>query len=233
MRALLFDLDGTLTKSGGAGVRALSRALHARPQAAEELSKMRLDGMTDRAIARTLLAAEGDQAVPVEKRARQVAEADIDRVLERYLEALAAECARNAYTALPGVAALLERLAQRSDVLLGLCTGNLARGAELKLTSAGLWGRFRFGGYGSDAEPRVEIVRTAWRRAQELGAAEALVIGDTPRDVLAAHEAGLPVCAVATGSWTVHDLATHGPELVLRDFTDIDESLHLILGPTH
>jgi phosphoglycolate phosphatase-like HAD superfamily hydrolase len=129
------------------------------------------------------------------------------------------------------VAALLERLAQRGDVLLGLCTGNLARGAELKLTSAGLWGRFRFGGYGSDAEPRAEIVRTAWRRAQELGAAEALVIGDTPRDVLAAHEAGLPACGVATGRWSVHDLATHGPELVLRDFTDIDESLRLILGP--
>jgi phosphoglycolate phosphatase-like HAD superfamily hydrolase len=232
MRALLFDLDGTLTRSDGAGVKALSRALHARPQAAEELRKMRLDGMTDRAIARTLLAAEGDQAVPVEERARQVAEADIDRVLERYLDALAAECARNAYTALPGVAALLEWLAQRGDVLLGLCTGNMARGAELKLTSAGLWGRFRFGGYGSDAEPRAEIVRTAWRRAQELGAEEALVIGDTPRDVLAAHEAGLPACGVATGRWTIHDLATHSPELVLRDFTDVDESLRLMLGPT-
>src|ERR1700687_2550831 len=167
MRALLFDLDGTLTRSDGAGVKALSRALHARPQAVEELRKMRLDGMTDRAIARTLLAAEGDQALPVEERARQVAEADIDKVLERYLHALAAECARRAYTALPGVAALLERLAQRGDVLLGLCTGNLARGAELKLTSAGLWGRFRFGGYGSDAEPRGGIVRGAWGSARE------------------------------------------------------------------
>src|SRR5260370_32584054 len=164
MRALLCDLDGTLTKSGGAGVRALSRALHAGPQAAEELGKMRLDGMTDRAIARTLLAAEGDQAVPVEERARQIADADIDRVLERYLEALAAECARNAYTALPGVAPLLERLAQRGDGLLGLCTGNLARGAELKLTSARLWGRFRFGGYGDDAEPRAALVAPAFGR---------------------------------------------------------------------
>src|SRR5260370_20333582 len=180
MRALLFDLDGTLTKSGGAGVRALSRALHARPQAAEELSKMRLDGMTDRAIARTLLAAEGDQAVPVEKRARQVAEADIDRVLERYLEALAAECARNAYTALPGVAALLERLAQRSDVLIGLCTGNLARGAELKLTSAGLWGRFPFGGFGGDAEPPGGIVCPGVRGGPEVGAAGGPGIRGTP-----------------------------------------------------
>jgi len=231
VRALLFDLDGTLTKSAGAGSRALGRALHARQQAALELRKMRLDGMTDRGIARVLLAAEGDHSIPVEERARRVAEAEIDAVLARYLEALEAECALKAYSALPGAAALIAGVAARPEVLLGLCTGNLARGAELKLTSAGLWGRFRFGGYGSDAEPRAEIVRTAWRRAQELGATEALVIGDTPRDVLAAHDAGLPACGVATGRWTVHDLAAHGAEIVLRDFTDLQESLKLLLGP--
>jgi phosphoglycolate phosphatase-like HAD superfamily hydrolase len=231
VKALLFDLDGTLTRSAGAGSRALGRALHARPQAVDELRKMRLDGMTDRSIARALLAAEGDHSLPVEQRARAVAEADIDAVLERYLEALGAECAAKAYSALPGASALIERLASRSDVLLGLCTGNVASGAELKLVSAGLWGRFRFGGYGSDAEPRAEIVRTAWRRAQELGASEALVIGDTPRDILAAHDAGLPACGVATGRYTLHDLAAHGADIVLRDFTDLEESLKLLLGP--
>src|SRR5262249_43486665 len=86
----------------------------------------------------------------------------------------------------------------------------------------GLWEKFRFGGYGSDAEPRPEIVRTAWKRAQGLGATEALVIGDTPRDILAAHEAGLPACGVATGRWTVHDLSTHGPEVVLQGFAEVD-----------
>jgi phosphoglycolate phosphatase-like HAD superfamily hydrolase len=229
VRALLFDLDGTLTKSAGAGSRALGRALHARQDAVTELRKMRLDGMTDRGIARALLVAEGDRSIPLEERARGISEAEIDAVLERYLEALAAEC--SSYAALPGVAALLEVLAARTDVLLGLCTGNLARGAELKLTAAGLWGRFRCGGYGSDAEARAEIVRTAWRRAQELGASDALVIGDTPRDILAAHEAGLPACGVATGRWTVHDLAAHGANVVLRDFTDLDESVRLLLGP--
>ena len=116
-------------------------------------------------------------------------------------------------------------------MLLGLCTGNLARGAELKLTCAGLWGGFRFGGYGSDAEPRAEIVRAAWGRARELGATEALVIGDTPRDVLAAHEAGLPVCGVATGRYTVHELAEHGAELVLPGFDDVEQTERLLLGP--
>jgi phosphoglycolate phosphatase len=73
-------------------------------------------------------------------------------------------------------------------------------------------------------------VRTAWRRAQALGATDALVIGDTPRDILAAHEAGLPACGVATGRWTMHDLAIHGPEAVLADWSDPDRAHSLLLG---
>lgn len=224
MRALLFDLDGTLTRSSGAGTRALAAAVGARMRAAQELRKMRLDGMTDRAIARLLLAAER-HGPP-----QDVPDADIDAVLSQYLVALANECEAKAYVALPGVTELLERLAKRSDVLLGLCTGNLEPGARLKLSCVGLWERFRFGGYGSDAEPRPEIVRTAWRRARELGATEALVIGDTPRDILAAHEAGLPACAVASGRWTIHDLSTHGPEVVMQGFADVDRAERLLLG---
>ncbi len=230
MRALLFDLDGTLTKSGGAGSRALGKALHARPNARAELRKMRLDGMTDRAIARIVLAAEGDPSRPIEDRMRDIAESDIDAVIARYLEALAVECAQGVYEALPGVAYLIGRLAKRADVLLGLCTGNHARGAELKLTSAKLWGPFRFGGYGSDAEVRAEIVRIAWGRARELGATSALVIGDTPRDILAAHEAGLPACGVATGRYSTRELAENGAEIVVSGFTDVEASERLLLG---
>src|SRR5689334_22883759 len=130
MRALLFDIDGTLTKGGGAGSRTLARALHTRPRATEELSRMRLDGMTDRSIVRLLLAAEGDHALPIEERAKAVPTAAIDEVLAGYLAALETECAARPYLALPGVAALLERLAQREGVLLGLCTGNMERGAH-------------------------------------------------------------------------------------------------------
>jgi phosphoglycolate phosphatase len=231
MRALLFDIDGTLTRSGGAGSRALGKALHTRPQAAAELRKMRLDGMTDRAIARAVLAAEGDQAIAIEQRMRAVREGEIDAVLDRYLLALADECARQAYVAERGILELIARLRSRPDVLLGLCTGNVARGAELKLTSAGLWEAFRFGGYGSDAEPRPDVVRAAWKRARDLGASEGLVIGDTPRDVLAAHEAGLPACGVATGRWTVQQLAEHGAEVLVQDFSDAAESERLLLAP--
>jgi phosphoglycolate phosphatase len=231
MRALLFDLDGTLTRGGGTGSRALGKALHARPQAVAELRKMRLDGMTDRAIARIVLAAEGDSSFPIEERMRGVAESEIDATLARYLEALAVECAKSAYQPQPGVPALLGRLRARADVLLGLCTGNLQRGAQLKLESAGLWGDFRFGGYGSDAEPRPDIVRAAWARAQALGATSAIVIGDTPRDVLAAHEAGLRACGVATGRFTVQELLAHGAEMVLPDFSDVAGSERVLLAP--
>ena len=218
MRALLFDHDGTLTQGGGGGGRALAKALHTRPQASEELRRMRLDGMTDRAIARLVLTAER----------KSVSERDIDEVLEQYLHALATEVAERPYVPLPGVSELLRRLDAKA--LLGLCTGNHVRGAELKLSSAGLWGCWKFGGYGSDAEPRAEIVRTAFRRAQELGATDGLVIGDTPRDILAAHEAGLPACGVATGRWSIHDLATHGAEKVIATFGDIEASIRLLLG---
>ena len=223
MRALLFDIDGTLTRSAGAGTRALAAAVGARARAAEELRKMRLDGMTDRGTARALLAAER-HGPP-----QDVSDADIDAVLSQYLAALEKECAAKSYVALPGVEELLPRLAARSDVLLGLCTGNLEQGARLKLGCAGLWNYFRFGGYASDAEPRPDIVRIAWARARELGATQALVIGDTPRDILAAHEVGVPVCAVATGRWSVHDLATHGPEIVLQDFTNVVRAEELLL----
>lgn len=246
MRALLFDIDGTLTKSHGAGTRALSQTLLARPRAAEELRRMRLDGMTDRAIVRLLLAAEAGHAAgetgegnphdhpgppPITERAKAVGDAAIDAVLAGYLEALARECARQAYVALPGVAALVAALATRPDVLLGLCTGNVARGAELKLGSAGLWGPFAFGGFGSDAEARPDVVRAAVRRARERGAGEVLVIDDTPRGVLAAHEAGVPCCGVATGRWSVHDLAVHGADLVVESFADLAQSLALLTGP--
>src|SRR5207253_10188232 len=147
VRALLFDHDGTLTQGGGGGGRALAKALHTRPQASEELRRMRLDGMTDRAIARLVLTAER----------KSVSERDIDAVLEQYLHALATEVAERPYVPLPGVSELLRRLDAKA--LLGLCTGNHVHGAELKLSSAGLWGCWKFGGYGSDAEPRVEIVR--------------------------------------------------------------------------
>ena len=221
MRALLFDLDGTLTSSAGAGMRSLAKALHHRPRAAEHLRSMRLDGMTDRAIVRLTLIAEE----------KPVSEEAIDEVLGHYLDGLEKACAAgDAYRTLPGVDALIARLHARADVLLGLCTGNAERGARAKLSGTGLLPRFRFGGYGSDAEPRADIVRAAWRRAHALGATSGLVIGDTPRDVSAAHEAGLPACGVATGRYSKEELLASGADKVIADFADLAASETLLLG---
>ena len=215
---------------------------------------MRLDGMTDRAIVRVLLAAElghlaagepperaaisrsADEAValaklPIQERLALVTEREIETVLSGYLSALEAECATGAFVTQPGIAQLLPRLAEEKTVLLGLCTGNLERGAELKLKSTNLWHHFSFGGYGSDAEPRPEIVKKAWERAQARGAKSALVIDDTPRGVLAAHEAGLPACGVATGRWSTRDLGVHGAQRVVESFADLEGSLGILLGP--
>ena len=219
VKALLFDLDGTLTRGGGAGSRSLAKALHMRPRAMEHLREMRLDGMTDRAIVRLVLTAEG----------AEVTEAAIDGVLAHYLDALESACGVGAFTTLPGVDDLIARLSARPDVLLGLCTGNVERGAHLKLGPTGLLPHFRFGGYGSDAEPRADIVRAAWRRAQDLGATSALVIGDTPKDIAAAHDAGLRCCGVATGRFSVNELREHGADMTVAGFADVDASVALLL----
>jgi phosphoglycolate phosphatase-like HAD superfamily hydrolase len=232
----------------------MAAALHAHPGALAELHRMRLDGMTDRGIIRTLVAAElghlregGEPAeavirrsdaeaarlaaLPLEARYPFVEEREIDEMLAGYLAALARECAAQAYQPQPGILALIEQLAARSDVLLGLCTGNLDRGAELKLSSVGLLRHFRFGGFGSDAEHRPDIVRCAWRRALSAGATDGLVIDDTPRGIRAAHEAGLPACGVATGRWTARELSEQGADLVVDDFSDLPKSLATLLGP--
>src|SRR5947209_2754924 len=120
LKALLFDIDGTLTRSGGAGSRALAAAVGVGSRAGQELAKMRLDGMTDRAIVRTMLAAEhGDPALPIAERAAAVGEQQIDALLERYLQALERESA-GTYVCMPGLPLLLDRLAERDGVLLGL-----------------------------------------------------------------------------------------------------------------
>jgi len=231
MRALLFDIDGTLTRGSGAGSRALARALHTREASLVELRNMRLDGMTDRSITRILLAVEHpDKSLGLPERLQLVREEEIDAVLKTYLKALEVECDELPYLLQPGIQALLGRLEQERNVLLGLGTGNLERAAELKLRSAGIWGSWRFGGYGSDAEARVEIIRASFRRAQALGATEGLVIGDTPRDISAAHEAGLPALGVATGRYSVHELAENGADKVAQDFSDLERTLGLLLA---
>jgi phosphoglycolate phosphatase len=219
---LLFDIDGTLIATGGAGKRAVVRALERFGQdfgrgLADGALGFSFAGMTDRAIIRRGLEAS---SMPV-------SEAAIDAILDAYLAALRDEVGLSgagAFRLLPGVVALLDALEGRPELALGLGTGNVEPGARIKLGHVGLADRFAFGGFGSDAEERAELVRTgALRGAVHLGRpledCRVVVIGDTHRDIAAARAIGADCVAVATGPETLDDLVANGPRFAFADLT--------------
>jgi phosphoglycolate phosphatase-like HAD superfamily hydrolase len=177
---LLFDIDGTLITSGGAGRRAMERGFERAGGRRDAISGIPLDGMTDRLIVRAGLEAIGHEAT----------EAAIDRVLDAYLEALAEEVAlvsAERYRVHRGMREAIDA-GVRAGAAVGLGTGNLRAGARIKLERVELHDCFAFGGFGCDAEARVELIRVgAERGAAALGAevtaCRVVVIGDTPRDV--------------------------------------------------
>ena len=225
----LFDIDGTLVNAGGAGRRAFERAVadHYGP-VKPTLDGLRLDGLTDRLIARKALEALGQ---PFD-------ETFCDDLLERYVEHLHAEIDGPGYAVLPGVFEVLEALRARGG-LVGLCTGNVETGARLKLRRGGLdryfdWGGSAVFGFGADGEEREKLVLAALRRAAaRLGGPvpprSALVIGDTPRDVAAAHHAGCTVLGVATGRCSVAELRACGADHVAPSL-EHPEALRVLLG---
>lgn len=211
----LFDLDGTLITTDGAGRRALVRALadlHGR----EDLCDFPLAGKTDRAIVRQALQGAG----------LVCGEAAIDAVLFRYLELLPGEIAAAAgYGVLPGVSALLDALDADQHTAVGLGTGNIRPGAAIKLARADLMRRFAFGGFGSDAEDRAELLRIgAERGAQRLGHSlnecRVVIVGDTPRDVAAAQAIDASCVAVATGPHSAHELRAAGARWAVETLED-------------
>lgn len=212
----LFDIDGTLIRSDGAGRRAVEAAFgahHGRPDACSTFS---FAGMTDRAIARRALMGLGYPGEGPD------VEAAIDAVLSTYLTLLESEVqAATDYAVHVGIEAALDELARHQQteapMALGLGTGNLERGARIKLARVGLEGRFAFGGFGSDAEDRAELLRVgAERGAARLGrsrqSCRVLVIGDTPRDIEAARAISAEVIAVGTGPFSVEQLAQSQPD---------------------
>jgi phosphoglycolate phosphatase-like HAD superfamily hydrolase len=233
---LLLDVDGTLVSAGGAGRRAITRALEEACGPADgALAALALDGKTDRLIVRegfALLRREFD-----EKRC--------DEVLTRYLDHLDAELAArpplaagSGYAVLPGVEALLGLLAGRR-VAFGLCTGNLEGGARRKLARGGLdrffeWGPGAIGGFAHDGEERERIVAAAVRRAsarlaRDVSPRECLVVGDTPRDVEAARRVGCSSLAVATGHYGVEALVASGADRVVPTL-EHSEALEWLVG---
>ncbi|MCA9534201.1 MAG: HAD family hydrolase [Myxococcales bacterium] len=212
---LLFDIDGTLLKTGGAGRRSMRRAFVEVCGREDALDGMDFRGMTDPLIFEGGLARIG---VPV-------SESLVCALAEAYLASLAREVpASPNYQVMPGVRALLTALSEHSHVALGIGTGNSEAGARTKLTHGDLWRHFRFGGYGDDGWDRVELVRAgATRGAEALGLPLArcrvVVIGDTPEDARAALGIGATCLAVLTGGYSDAQLAAAGSTWVVPDLT--------------
>src|SRR5262245_14186272 len=148
----------------------------------------------------------------------------VEDILETYLMYLIDEVETSStYRVLPGITRLLRRLEGRADVLLGLATGNIERGARIKLERGDLNRYFKFGGFGSDSEDRTLLVRRAAELAQSqcgrcIPSDDVFVIGDTPRDIDAGRGAGFCTVGVGTGRFTTAELSDAGATLVLEDF---------------
>jgi phosphoglycolate phosphatase len=221
---LLFDIDGTLITSGGAGRRAIVRAFAQRFGPADAIN-FSFAGMTDRAIVRAGLNVLGIEDT----------EREIDAVLDSYLQVLEEEVASaSGYRIHPGMSEALAATAGRDRVAVGLGTGNVRRGARIKLERVELADRFSFGGFGCDHEDRPELIRVgATRGADLLGVPLAecrvVIIGDTPKDVAAAQANGAESSAVATGQHKTGELRTTGATFVFPDLSQ-DGAIEALLG---
>ncbi|MHB1131559.1 MAG: HAD family hydrolase [Chloroflexota bacterium] len=208
---ILFDVDGCLISSGGAGGRSWKHAFQSLYGVPADIWQSTEAGMTDPEVARlTFTSALG----------REPTDRELARLMGAYLDRLAWEVAHSpGYRVMPGVQGLLPQLVD-AGVLLGIVSGALESGAHIKLARAGLNRFFSFGGYGSDSSDRGELTRLAIDRAgricgHALDAWAVLVVGDTPRDVEAAHAAGAVAVGVATGKYTVDQLRAAGADHLL------------------
>jgi len=217
-RLLLWDIDGTLISTGAAGHGAIVRATAERFGGDGGLDGVEIAGRTDLAIAHQVL----------EKYGAPVTDANARAFLEIYLRMLAEELPRREGRVLPGVRELLEELASQPEATLGLLTGNLVRGAKLKLQHYDLWRFFAFGGFADDHHDRNQLGPFALSRALagtgiKFAGSQVDVIGDTGHDIACGKAIGARTIAVATGSWSREQLAPYEPDFLFDDLSKVDE----------
>jgi phosphoglycolate phosphatase len=222
---LLWDIDGTLIASGGAGMRALRAALRNVFGIEGSLDDIDFGGRTDTWIMRTVF---GKFGIPV------TAE-NLARYFEGYVAALPAELANPNARVLPGIREILAAAADHGAIAQGLLTGNMRRGAQVKLAHHGLWEHFPFGAFADDSEHRNDLGPHALRRARErhgldFAAANVWIIGDTPHDIACGKVIGARTLAVATGGYTLDALRSHTPTLVLENLADTDAVMRTLSG---
>ncbi len=226
MRLVLFDIDGTLLLTGGSGSAALELALGEICGLNGGMQGIVPHGKTDREIVREVLERKGD--------GRKLSADLLSSLFSAYASLLRQEInsGRRRFVVLPGVPSFLSRLTRESQFLLGLATGNIEECARIKLEHAGLNHYFAFGGYGSDAEDRTEVIEVGIRRGIEKmhpREPEAVfVVGDTPRDIVHGKQARAQTVAVATGFYSREELEACRPDLAVGNLNQMDRLLSFL-----
>jgi len=225
-RLVLFDIDGTLVLTGGAGKRAMDRAFATAFGIADAFAEVPMGGRTDRFLIERALDRWG----------LEVSAVTLDRFRAAYLDHLREtihEPGHGRRGVMPGVVELLDALAARPAIQPALLTGNYAHGARIKLEHFGLWDRFAWGTFGDDHADRDDLARAAVAAAPHQGVTlaapdHAVVIGDTPFDIACARAAGARVVAVATGGHGLDELRALEPDLAVSDLRQLDVVLDLV-----
>jgi phosphoglycolate phosphatase len=227
VKLVLFDIDGTILWSDGAGRRAMTEALMNVFGGAGP-TDYHYDGKTDPQIVRDLMRADGYTDDIIDER--------IDPLMQRYLGGLERELAGGTRAhVFDGVRDLFDLLEERGDIILGLLTGNLREGAAIKLRAAGIdIGRFKVCAFGSDHHARAELPSLAQRRAKEDLGLDILgdhifVIGDTPADITCGQGIGARAIAVATGRYTPEELARYHPYALFSSLADTAAVMKVIV----
>jgi phosphoglycolate phosphatase len=226
-RLILFDIDGTLLSCGRQVAKIFAGALTEVFGGHGPLEGFSFAGKTDPMIVRELAGAIGLPAAAID--------AGLSRMSSLYVERLGRELAAEKMRVLPGVLPLLQSLAGREEISIGLLTGNWRGGAEAKLGRVGLWEFFELGAFGEDAWDRRGLVPVALERAKALkGHAflkeEALIVGDTALDVDCARASGVPCVGVATGFTSAEELRAAGADWVFSDLEAAARELPLFTG---
>jgi len=212
---ILWDIDGTLLHSTGAGMKALNRALNTVFGLSGSFEGIEFAGRTDKLIIRQIFARFGIE----------YSEENFASYVDGYVAALPGTLAANNARVLPGISEILSHAAEHPNVAQGLLTGNLRRGAEVKLGYHALWGYFPIGAFADDSEIRNELGPHALLRARSHWGVDfpldrVWIVGDTSHDVACARALGARALAVATGTSSVSDLARHGPDVLLESLAD-------------
>ena len=217
-RLVLFDIDGTLVHTGGAGKNAFARTLAAAFQARDGVGMVSFAGRTDVSLARELFGIYGIAATPENFR----------KFFDHYVFCLDHLMQRAGGDACAGVRHFLRDLVMLPDPpMLGLLTGNIRLGAEIKLRRYGLWDAFETGGFADDHEDRNRIAAAAFERGRrvlgkQLRPGDVVVVGDTPYDIRCGQFIGARVLAVATGGAHYDELRLHSPDWLVKDLTEIN-----------